>query len=54
MGVVAQVKLLLETTGMGSNKTVDRNSLQVAFQTKYTLGALIVQASLIPDSVVFG
>jgi len=39
---------------MDSDKTVDRNELQMASQKKGTLGALIAEAKLNPDSVVFG
>jgi len=49
---VAQLKLMFEAIDMDSDKTVDRNELQMALQKNDKLGALIAEANLNPDSLV--
>jgi len=49
---VAQLKLLFESIDTDSDRTVDKNELQMAFQKNDQLGALIAEAGLNPDSLV--
>lgn len=49
---VAQLKLLFESIDIDSDRTVDKNELQMAFQKNDQFGALIAEAGLNPDSLV--